>query len=250
MLGFAGGTPNDVRQYSSRIYPDDEYETLVVTASEIPEIYNQSIQLVLQTIRSSRNRQWTVHLFSKAGFLLCARLMDKIVRNKSRAGALQASACVLSASSPSSSCAVAPSAVIWDSSPGSVKNYDEFIQGTWQSAELVAKRSQFVYSEEARLRMNRMLASEAYPYAVRDSYAPMHSLMPFPGHGRTKHLFLYSKRDPVCSPDDIRRYSNDCVKEKTCVVVGGTHCDGLFWSKKVYMEAVNLLLASVHSRSR
>jgi len=245
MLGFAGGTPNDVRQYSSRIYPDDKYETLVVTASEIPEIYNQSIQLVLQTIQSSQNRSWTIHLFSKAGFLLCARLMNKIIQNKSRADALQASACVIS-SSLSRNVTVAPSAIIWDSSPGSVKNYDEFIQGTWQSAELIAKRGQFVYSKEARVRMNRILTSEAYPYSVRDSYAPMHSLMPFPdGSGRTQHLFLFSESDTVCSPDDIKRYAQECVKEQTSVVVSGTHCDGLFWSKKKYMEAVSRLMASV-----
>ena len=80
------------------------------------------------------------------------------------------------------------------------------------------------------------------------------------------HLFLYSERDPVCSPDQIRGYVSALAaasgaaaaargataepeaggRAGTCrsVKVGGTHCDGLFWSGDVYTAAVRKLLES------
>ena len=242
LLGFAGGTLNDIQNYSRRIYPETEFQVITVTASEIPEIYKASVDIVL---RATRGKKWVVHLFSKAGFLMCGRIIDRIVQTKQRQDAIQAETCHCTFSTSTA----LPTAVIWDSSPGSVTNYEEFIQGTWASAELVAKKSKFTYSIEARERMNKILHSEQYPYSVRDSYAPMHHLIPFPTFsmtgGSTKHLFLFSEKDPVCAPDEIRKYALESVADGTCVVVKGSHCDGLFWSKKIYMDAVKELLAAV-----
>ena len=138
-----------------------------------------------------------------------------------------------------------PNGIIWDSSPGSLFNYNEFIQGTWQSAELVARRGNFEYTNVSRNRMNRLLNSNEYPLGVRDSYAPMHNIMPYPSlSSKTKHLFLYSNNDPVCSPDEILNYAHQCMDYK-CVVVGGTHCDGLFWSNKRYFDSVHELMNSL-----
>ena len=251
MLGFAGGTLNDIQNYASRIYPatdETEYEVILVTASEIPEIYKASMDIVL---RATRGKKWMVHLFSKAGFLMCGRIIDHIVQKKQRQEAIIAETCHCTFSTSTD----LPTAVIWDSSPGSLTNYEEFIQGTWASAELIAKRGKFTYSIQARERMNKILHSEQYPYSVRDSYAPMHNLIPFPrcttttatatATTSTKHLFLYSEKDPVCAPEEIRKYAKESVTDGKCVVVKGTHCDGLFWSRKIYMDAVKDLLTAV-----
>ena len=251
MLGFAGGTPADVRQYSSRLYSASEHDIMVVTASEIPEVYTAAVS---KALRATRGRtKWVIHLFSKAGFLMCGRMIEQILRKQAREEEIRTQTC----QSVFYDATSLPSAIVWDSSPGSLSNYDEFIQGTWQSAELVAKRGQFQYSVEARARMNAILTSEAYPYSVRDSYAPMHNLMPFPNPNpntnprattqKTKHLFLFSEKDPVCSPVEIRKYATECVTKEVsrCVVVSGTHCDGLFWSGKAYVEAVRELLESL-----
>lgn len=156
-----------------------------------------------------------------------------------------------------------------------MSDYEEFVAGTWAAAEVLARRAQFTYSAAARARMDALLHAPAYAPAVRDSYAPMHGLViqPCAGacHGLTlpatmpegcHHLFLYSERDPVCSPDQIRGYVSALAAASgaaaaassaaaggsagSCrsVKVGGTHCDGLFWSADVYTAAVRKLLES------
>ena len=146
---------------------------------------------------------------------------------------------------------------------------------------MLARRAQFSYSAEARARMDALLRAPAYAPAVRDSYAPMHGLVIQPCVGGTcgggivltlpatmpegcHHLFLYSERDPVGSPDEIRAYVSALSAASgaaaaargsaadaggvagTCrsVKVGGTHCDGLFWTGDVYIAAVRKLFAS------
>lgn len=215
-------------QYSSRIYSDSVYDVMIAPASEIPEIYNASIDRIASFIEASRP-SWSVHLFSKAGFLLCARLMERVARPKSQD--------LPEYDGPS---LPPPQAVVWDSSPGSVTNYEEFIEGTWASAELIAKKGKFQFSIQARERLNAILRSEAYPSAVRDSYAPMHKLVPFPV-ASTEHLFLFSEKDPVCAPEEIRKYARESVVLQRQVLVSGAHCDGLFWSPKLYLEAVKSL---------
>ena len=120
----------------------------------------------------------------------------------------------------------------------------------------------FAFSKEARARMDRLLHSAEYAPAVRDSYAPMQSLNVQPGEGACHglslpaimpeachHLFLYSERDPVCSPDEIRQYCSALASAVTggaschSVRIGGTHCDGLFWSGAEYTAAVRKTLA-------
>ena len=67
MLGFAGGTLNDIQNYASRIYPatdETEYEVILVTASEIPEIYKASMDIVLRATRG------------KNGFFICFQKLD------------------------------------------------------------------------------------------------------------------------------------------------------------------------------
>ena len=94
--------------------------------------------------------------------------------------------------------------------------------------------------------MNVILNSKQYPLSVRDSYAPMHHLIPFPVKG-TKHLFLFSEKDNVCAPEDIRKYSRSSVGLSQNVVVKGIHCDGLFWSGPMYCGAVEELMNSLDS---
>jgi hypothetical protein len=226
-LGFAGGTPATLRQYASRTYPDSDFDVVIVPASEIPEIYNTSIDQVVKSIEGPRPA-WVIHLFSKAGFLLCARLMARFSE--------------LNADEDAATLLPPPKAVIWDSSPGSVTNYEEFCEGTWASVELIAKKSKLQLSDGAKSRLRRILRSEAYPEAVRDSYAPMHSLVPFPVDD-TEHLFLFSDKDPVCDPQEIRKYAQESVTKQKQVVVSGAHCDGLFWSAKLYLEAVRSVVS-------
>jgi hypothetical protein len=240
-LGFAGGMPSTLKQYSSRIYPASEFDVVISPASEIPEIYNRSIDKIVNSIEASLT-SWSIHLFSKAGFLLCARLMERILKLRS--------------SHPNGDGAAPrlppPKAVIWDSSPGSVTNYDEFVEGTWQSLELIPTKAQFEFSSEARARLNSILRSEAYPRSVETSYGPMHSLIPFPtlwnkigdeqSVAEIEHLFLFSEKDAVCDPNQIRKYAHESVTRQTQVIVSGTHCDGLFWSRKIYVEAVRSVL--------
>lgn len=267
MLGFAGGTPGDLGKYGARLgYGGAD---IYMCASEVPEVFERNLGVVLAAVRAAA-RPWAVHLFSKAGFLSLARLLKRLDIQRLREERAEGSA-----STP------LPSAIIWDSSPGSLINYDEFIAGTWAAAEVLARRAQFTYSATARARMDALLRAPAYAPAVRDSYAPMHGLVIQPCVGGTcgggmvltlpatmpegcHHLFLYSERDPVCSPDEIRGYvsalsaasgaaaaARGAAAEAggvagTCrsVKVSGTHCDGLFWSGDVYIAAVQKLFAS------
>ena len=264
ILGFAGGTPKDMKKYANRIYNPDRYEVMVVTASEIPQIYNANVASVIQAIKYKT--QWTVHLFSKAGFLLLGRLMHALVVQTSSVHAAINTTTNDAASAANNKYNKynkytkynrarqdkdntvvrmnVPAAVVWDSSPGSVSNYNEFITGTWQSAELIAKRGGFEYDEQVRRRMDVILNSKQYPLSVRDSYAPMHHLIPFPVKG-IKHLFLFSEKDNVCAPEDIRKYSRSSVGLSKNVVVKGIHCDGLFWSGPMYCGAVEELMNSL-----
>ena len=303
MLGFAGGVPQDLAKYSQRLYSTDAAgavgdgatspaavaELLLVCASELPEVYQHNVEQVLHRVRAAaaRGRRWVVHLFSKAGFLMLARLF----------AAMQADDGPCLRVPP-------PAAVVWDSSPGSVSDYAEFVAGTTSAADLLLKRglaaargrqaraeraakaeavaakggTQAVaqagptpspvaastaaavdplrhlraYTDATSARMGKLLRSDPYAPAVRVSYAPMHGLVPFPLRG-CHHLFLYSERDAVCAPAEIRRYASDVAAAAagggggSCesVVVGGTHCDGLFWSSAEYVGAVKRLLAKV-----
>ena len=267
MLGFAGGTPGDLGKYGTRLgYGGAD---VYMCASEVPEVFERNLGAVLAAVRASPG-PWAIHLFSKAGFLSLARLLKRLDIIRLREERAEGSA-----STP------LPSAIIWDSSPGSLINYDEFIAGTWAAAEVLARRAQFTYSAAARARMDALLHAPAYAPAVRDSYAPMHGLVIQPCVGGTcgggmvltlpatmpegcHHLFLYSERDPVCSPDEIRGYvsalsaasgaaaaARGAAAEAggvagTCrsVKVGGTHCDGLFWTGDMYIAAVRKLFAS------
>ena len=238
-------------------------------ASEVPEVYERNLEAVLRGVREGgAGAPWAIHLFSKAGFLSLARLLKRLdVRRLQEERAHGAPVTPL------------PSAIVWDSSPGSMSNYDEFIAGTWSSAEVLARRAQFGYSAEARARMDALLTSTSaaqqsrYDEAVRDSYAPMHSLViqPCAGacHGLSlpstlpagcHHLFLYSDKDPVCSPAEIRGYvsalaaasaadaaagGDAAVGSCRSARVGGTHCDGLFWSGAEYTAAVRKLFAAI-----
>jgi hypothetical protein len=273
MLGFAGGTPADLRKYGARLgyggAEGEEDADIYMCASEVPEAFERNLGVVLAAVRASA-RPWAVHLFSKAGFLSLARLLKRLDISRLREERADGV--------PSTPL---PSAIVWDSSPGSLINYDEFIAGTWAAAEVLARRAHFTYSAEARARMDALLRAPAYAPAVRDSYAPMHGLVIQPCVGGTcgggivltlpatmpegcHHLFLYSERDPVCSPDEIRAYVSALSAASgaaaaargsaadaggvagTCrsVKVGGTHCDGLFWTGDVYIAAVRTLLAS------
>ena len=40
LLGFAGGTPADLRKYTSRLYHDDEVHVITLCASEVPEVHS------------------------------------------------------------------------------------------------------------------------------------------------------------------------------------------------------------------
>ena len=250
LLGFAGGTPSDLLKYSSRLgYGDAEN----VCASEIPEVYEASMDLLLDRLRAAAPRPWAIHLFSKAGFLMLARLLRRLDGRR-----LQEERGGGAARTP------LPSAIIWDSSPGAMADYREFVSGTWAAAEKMARAAapSFAFSKEARARMDRLLHSAEYAPAVRDSYAPMQSLNVQPGEGACHglslpaimpeachHLFLYSERDPVCSPDEIRQYCSALASAVTggaschSVRIGGTHCDGLFWSGAEYTAAVRKTLA-------
>ena len=44
-----------------------------------------------------------------------------------------------------------PSAIIWDSSPGAMADYREFVSGTWAAAEKMARAAapSFAFSKEA-----------------------------------------------------------------------------------------------------
>ena len=74
------------------------------------------------------------------------------------------------------------------------------------------------------------------------------------------HLFLYSDKDPVCSPAEIRGYvsalaaasaadaaagGDAAVGSCRSARVGGTHCDGLFWSGAEYTAAVRKLFEAI-----
>ncbi|KAL1519089.1 hypothetical protein AB1Y20_003356 [Prymnesium parvum] len=248
MLGFAGGTPADLRKYSDRLYTPRGAELVSLCASEIPEVYTQLIAAVLTRARTAAH--WVIHLFSKAGFLLLARLLRELERQRTTA---------------QRGVAPPPAAIIWDSSPGSFSDYSEFVKGTWQSAELLARRARFSYSPAARERMDTLLRSSDYAASVRESYGAIGqlSIQPYPGgcHGLSlptcmphncHHLFLFSEKDPVCNPDEIRSYLNslavasdmECKGVRSCksVMVKGTHCDGLFWSTSEYRAAVYELL--------
>jgi len=240
VLGFAGGTPSDLCKYTSRLYRDDEVRVITLCASEVPEVYGPNLDHVASLLRGAP--RWAIHLFSKAGFLSLSRLLDRTeadVRLRP------------------------PDGIIWDSSPGSLSDYAEFVAGTLHAADTLARRAKLELSAEARARMDRLLHSEPYALAVRKSYAPMFRLAgihPGPGvcHGlcspfppTTHHLFLFSDRDPVCSSHDIRSYCNalaaagrDGSGIVNCVKVKGTHCDGLFWSEAVYAAAVRDILSS------
>jgi hypothetical protein len=65
MLGFAGGTPGDLAKYATRL-GYDAASTLLMCASEVPEVYGHNLAAVLQRVREA-GRPWVVHLFSKAG---------------------------------------------------------------------------------------------------------------------------------------------------------------------------------------
>ena len=153
------------------------------------------------------------------------------------------SACVISSASTTT---MPPRCVIWDSSPGSLSNFAEFIRGTWQSALLIAKRGHFTFSDIARARMDRLLASAHYAQSVRDSYAPMLSLSPFP-FAECKHLFIFQKGDPVSSADEIKRYAMEQIEDQSNHMLlefsQGTHCDGLWWSGDAYTRAVHDMLS-------
>jgi hypothetical protein len=228
MLGFAGGTPNDLDKYARRCYSATADEVLQVCASEIPEVFERNVDQVMDAVKG---RQWVVHLFSKAGFLMLARLAARLQKGCSSEAL--------------------PAAVIWDSSPGSISNYEEFVSGTWSSAERLS--AHFLYSDATRARMDALLRSNDYALSVRESYAPMLGIAPFPFPGRCHHLFLYSDQDPVCSPEEIQRYAAEVAAAngsaadggRSCVSVRvrGTHCDGLFWSSSEYTSAVKELLA-------
>ena len=303
MLGFAGGVPQDLAKYASRVFATDATvpaaggamsradvsEMLLVCASELPEVYQHNVEQVLLRVRAAaaRGRRWVVHLFSKAGFLMLARLVAAMQAVDERFPVPP------------------PAAVIWDSSPGSVSDYEEFVAGTRAAADLLLKRGLadargrqaraaraakaaaaaaaakgdtqtgagaeagpspvatgpnvvdplehlHAYTDVTIARMEKLLRSDRYAPAVRTSYAPMHGLVPFPLRG-CHHLFLYSERDAVCAPAEIRRYASEVAAAAgggsggSCesVVVGGTHCDGLFWSNVEYIGAVKRLLAKV-----
>ena len=171
-----------------------------------------------------------VHIFSKSGFLMLARLVTALERAGGEA-------------------VERLRGVIWDSSPGSVVNYDEFIAGTWASAMLMAKKAGFDFSKTARTCMDGLLRGVAYPEQVRESYSSIHSLMPsFPLPGR-HHLFIYSKRDLVCNASDISAYATACTATAaSCVSVEvnmSNHCDALFWDPQKYGAAVRQLLDTV-----
>merc|ERR1712118_59889 len=85
--------------------------------------------------------------------------------------------------------------VIWDSSPGSTVNYDEFIAGTWASVEVQARRAKVEIGAATRAALDALLDAPEYKEGVRSSYAPMLDLLPFPVPG-LHHLFLYIERDP------------------------------------------------------
>ena len=129
------------------------------------------------------------------------------------------------------------------------KSFDEFIQGTWQSVLLVAKKSNFNFSEIAKERMTRLLRSNEYAEAVRNSYSPIMSMSPFPFAG-CKHLFIFQKNDPVSSAEEIKRYiaTQLCDTDRSVSVLlelsQGTHCDGLWWSGESYLRATHNILTS------
>ena len=240
LLGFAGGSPSMLRRYADRIYKDTTRENvMIITASEVPEVFEHNIRLVMRAVRG---RPWSVHLFSKAGFLTLSRICLRLRQAKARARALQANACVITADRADIS---PPRAVVWDSSPGSMKDYNEFINGTWQSALLVAKRGSFVFSQEAKLRMDKLL--DQFPEAVKESYAPMKSLSPFPFVG-VQHLFIFQTGDPVSSAAEIKGYAAGQLppRDRTNAVLlelkRGTHCDGVWWDGDVYTKAVRDVL--------
>jgi hypothetical protein len=256
MLGFAGGTPSDLRQYSSRLFGDGAVDVLALTASEIPEVYQRNIEVGLARARLAS--RWFIQLFSKAGFLMLARLLRSLDLARTRAARRAGGAAEAAPSLEP------PFGIIWDSSPGSFSNYGEFVAGTWQSAELVAKRGKFVYSAEARARMDELLHSPPYAPSVRTSYGPIASLQIHPCEGACHglslpsympetchHVFLFSDADPVCSADEIRTYISslasacDPAGGASCksVRVRGTHCDGLFADGAKYTAAVKDLLA-------
>jgi hypothetical protein len=247
LLGFAGGTPAALQRYADKLYYDHDAgkrraQVLIVTASEVPEIYEHNVRRVLRTARGRPS--WSIHLFSKAGFLTLSRICDRLREERLRHTALQLNACVIS--SASASATTPPRCVVWDSSPGSMSNFAEFIQGTWQSALLIAKRGQFTFSDIARGRMEKLLASSQYSEFVRDSYSPMLSLSPFPFAG-CKHCFIFQKGDPVSSADEIKRYATEQITDRSehrlLELSQGTHCDGLWWSGDAYMRAVHGMLS-------
>ena len=119
MLGFAGGTSADLRKYSSRLYGGEEAELLHVPASEIGEVYAHSLQQVLRRVRSAR--RWCVHLFSKAGFLMLARLLRLVDRTRTQEERAVAARELREL--------LPPSAILWDSSPGSFVDYSECCPG-------------------------------------------------------------------------------------------------------------------------
>eukprot|EP00946_MAST-07B_sp_MAST-7B-sp1_P004878 g4878.t1 len=249
LLGFAGGTPAALQRYADKLYHQnqDHVQVALVTASEVPEIFEHNIK---QILRMTRGRpSWTIHLFSKAGFLTLAHLCACIREERLRQTAIQMNACVISARG---SMPTPPRAIIWDSSPGSMSNYEEFIQGTWQSALLIAKRNKFTFSDAAKKRMDQLLSSSHYAESVRDSYAPMLSLSPFPFTG-CKHCFIFQRNDPVSSAYEIKQYAARQIpaepqpsKKKAVALLElgqGTHCDGLWWCGNAYLRAVRETLS-------
>ena len=128
MLGFAGGTPADLRKYGAKLgYGGAEGEAdadIFMCASEVPEVFERNLGVVLAAVRASA-RPWAVHLFSKAGFLSLARLLKRLDISRLREERAEGV--------PSTPL---PSAIVWDSSPGSLSNYDEFIAGTFLALAL------------------------------------------------------------------------------------------------------------------
>ena len=252
VLGFAGGSTSDLRKYTSRIYTESQ-PCLHVCASEVPDVYARNLEVAVASCADNA-LPIVVHLFSKAGFLTLARLLEAL---RQHGGCIEERL----------------RAVVWDSSPGSTVDYEEFVSGTFASVELLAKKGGTSVSGNARLM--QLLRSAPYAPAARDSYAPMHGLMPsFPLLNR-EHLFVYSRNDPVCSPADISAYAaeTDAATDgretkgadgrratgagagvgvgvgvgrvTTLEINKSQHCNGLFWDTKKYVDAVQALLLRV-----
>ena len=87
MLGFAGGTPADLRKYGAKLgYGSAEGEAdadIFMCASEVPEVFERNLGVVLAAVRASA-RPWAAHLFSKAGFLSLARLLKRLDKPRKR----------------------------------------------------------------------------------------------------------------------------------------------------------------------